>query len=605
MEKYIIVGAGNFGERISDIVGVDKISYFIDNDVQKQGKMLKNRMVYSLEKGLQKRKEEQFVIAVSEKYFEQIANQLIENGIYYYISSQELQREITKRKILERPNYIDIYNKAIKWIKNNTIEGKGIINNTKLKKPYPEVTGYFIPTLIQWGYKDMAVSYAQWLCTIQKSNGAWYDTEDIAAYIFDTAQILKGLCSVYKYYPNKEELKNATIKGCEWILSNMTEEGQLKSNIENAWGDGKTFSELIHTYCLSPLVSAAELYDRPDFEFKAKKILHYYTINYRDDVLNFGLLSHFYAYIMEAMLDMGENKLVKNAMDNIAQIQKENGAVPAYNNVEWVCSTGLFQLSIVWFRLGDFEKGNKAFEYACKLQNESGGWYGSYLSENNNNETNTYFPDAEISWAVKYFLDALYYRNLAQFENQAPSFGDIIDKNDGRYKVVQSVIQDEKDTSIDILDVGCGKGRYLRNLISDFPRNRYYAVDLSPKVMEFFSDIKINEKKQGNLTNIPYEDATFNVTYTCEALEHVVDIERAIMEMARVTKPDGKIVIVDKNKDMLGFFEIEQWEQWFDEQELKKIMLKYCSKVDVIKRISFDNQQANGLFYAWIGTVKE
>lgn len=43
------------------------------------------------------------------------------------------------------------------------------------------------------------------------------------------------------------------------------------------------------------------------------------------------------------------------------------------------------------------------FNYACKLQNKSGGWYGSYLSEENENEINTYFPNSEISWAVKYF----------------------------------------------------------------------------------------------------------------------------------------------------------------------------------------------------------
>lgn len=605
MEKYIVFGTGNFGQRITDIAGVDSISYFIDNDVNKHGKLLHDKKIFSLPEGLKRRNNERIIVAVSEKYYGQIADQLTANGIYDYISFSEAQQEIIKNKIFARPDYIDIYKRAIKWVKNNTIAGEGIINNTKLRKSYPEVTGYFIPTLIQWGYKDLALSYAEWLCSIQKSNGAWYDTDDTAPYIFDSAQILKGLCAVHEYYTNKEELKNAIIKGCEWILTNMTKEGRLRSDNENAWGDGRTFSELIHTYCLSPLVLAGRLYDRPDFEVEAKKILNYYTKNYRDKILSFGLLSHFYAYVMEALLDMGENDLAKEAMDNIAGFQRESGAVPAYNDVEWVCSTGLFQLSIVWYRLGDIERGNKAFEYACKLQNESGGWYGSYPSEGDHNETNTYFPDAEISWAVKYFLDALYYRNRTQFENQASLFGDVISIEDGRYKVVKTVIQNEGNASIHVLDAGCGKGRYLRNLISELPINRYYAVDLSLNVMKYFSDLKIEDKKQGNLTNIPYGSALFDVTYTCEALEHAVDVERAIAEMARVTKPGGKIVVVDKNKNMYGYFEIEQWEQWFEESELKDIMLNYCSRVDVIKDVSFDDQQANGLFYAWVGTIKE
>lgn len=130
---------------------------------------------------------------------------------------------------------------------------------------------------------------------------------------------------------------------------------------------------------------------------------------------------------MEAMLDIGHEELAREAMEKISKLQKESGAVPGYHNVDWVCSTGLFQLALVWFRLGEVEKGNKAFVYACKLQNETGGWYGSYISEDNANEVNTYFPDAEISWANKYFLDALYYKNLATFEKQADIFGSKIE----------------------------------------------------------------------------------------------------------------------------------------------------------------------------------
>ena len=41
--------------------------------------------------------------------------------------------EHTKKKILERPDYIGIYQKAINWIKENTIEEEGI-NNTLFRK---------------------------------------------------------------------------------------------------------------------------------------------------------------------------------------------------------------------------------------------------------------------------------------------------------------------------------------------------------------------------------------------------------------------------------------------------------------------------------------
>lgn len=94
------------------------------------------------------------------------------------------------------------------------------------------------------------------------------------------------------------------------------------------------------------------------------------------------------------------------------------------------------------------------------------------------------------------------------------------------------------------------------------------------------------------------------MVYTCEALEHAVDIRSAVREICRVTRSGGKVAVLDKNKEKLGFLEIEEWEQWFDENELKQEMLKYCTDVQIIKNISYDNKDADGLFYCWIGTKK-
>lgn len=599
--KYIIFGAGMYGEQAIHFLKQDDIEFFIDNNIEKQKESYFGYPVLSLESAKTKIGTSQIVIAISDKYVNQIEQQLNENGITNYKTLAQLKFEITREKLLKRTDYISVYNKAVSWILNNSVAGKGIINNTKLAEAYPEVTGYYIPTLIRWGYKELAISYAKWLCSIQHEDGAWYDTEGKNPYIFDSAQILKGLIAVRDLY---KDVDDHIIKGCDWVLSNMDEEGRLVSPLKDAWGDGKTFSELIHTYCISPIKQAGVIFDRQDYIDKAEKIAKYYTTKCKKQILNFDLLSHFYAYVMEAMLDIGEVDLAKEAMAKIADIQKESGAVPAYNNVHWVCSTGLFQLALVWFRLGDIENGNKAFEYACKLQNESGGWYGSYLSEDNSNEINTYFPDAEISWGIKYFLDALYYKNLAQFEIQAPIFSNTIDKADGRYKCIKNVVESiSTNRNAKVLDMGCGKGRYLKNLVNEFPNNKYFASDLSIKVMKFF-DLDMVEKRQGNLTNIPYADSSFDVVYTCEALEHAIDIKSAIKELCRVTKPGGKVAIVDKNKEMLGYFEIEEWEQWFDEKELRSELMNYCSEVQVIKNIDFDNTSANGLFYCWIGKIK-
>ena len=79
------------------------------------------------------------------------------------------------------------------------------------------------------------------------------------------------------------------------------------------------------------------------------------------------------------------------------------------------------------------------------------------------------------------------------------------------------------------------------------------------------------EKRQGTLTCIPYPDNSFDITYTAEALEHAICLENAVKELLRVTKPGGKVVVVDKNLGAKGALETEEWERWFDDAFFEKM----------------------------------
>lgn len=310
--------------------------------------------------------------------------------------------------------YTENITKAMEWIKNNTIDDNGIAVTNVERRIYPEVTGYYIPTLLEWNEKELAIKFAKYLCSIQKQNGSWYDPSDSEPYVFDTAQVLKGLVAVYNYLP---EVKDNIQKGADWILSNMTSEGQLTTPNKDAWGDDENFcSELVHTYCLTPLCDATKILEREEYQIAANKIKHFYLLHYERKILDFSLLSHFYAYVMDGLLDMGEENIVREAMDNIVKYQNGKGGIPGLKDVKWCCSTGMFQLAIVWYKLGEVEKGNRIFEYACSLQNPSGGWYGSYPVSivnryfSRGKKRAYYFANEEISWANKYFLDAMYWK---------------------------------------------------------------------------------------------------------------------------------------------------------------------------------------------------
>ena len=596
-KKYVLYGAGAYGKMALQLIGKENVAFFVDSDEKKCGSAVEEIPICSLDLAQDTLSRYQVVITVSDEYLEQIRALLEERQITGFQTFNEIKMILTRQKIEQRTDYIRTYQKAVRWILNNTMDGKAIICSSGTPKAYPEVTGYFIPTLLRWGYRDLAESFAKWLCSIQKEDGSWYDADDAAPYVFDTAQILKGLLAVRDFLPQADQHIQ---KGCDWILQQIEESGRLVTPTEDAWGGG-ICSELIHLYCLSPLAEAAEKLKKPAYREAAYKVLQYYKANENEKIMDFHMLSHFYAYIMEALLDMGERDLAEQAMQKVALTQKENGAVPAYPDVDWVCSTGMFQFALVWFRLGMAEYAQKAFAYACKLQNESGGWYGSYLSELNAREDNFYFPAEEISWAVKYFLDALFYKHLYEFEKTADLFAEEIGKDDERYQIVRKHVSALSGQAA-VLDIGCGKGRYLKNLLADVPGCQYYAVDLSQRVMHKIADPVI--KKQGSLTMIPYENDFFDLVYTCEALEHAVDIRSAVRELARVTKKGGKIIIIDKSNAQLGALEIGEWEQWFDEEQLKAFMEEVCSDVQVAEDVGYEDHRVRGLFSSWIGVAK-
>ncbi len=291
---------------------------------------------------------------------------------------------------------------ARRWVVRNSVLRSGVKVYGAGREVYPEVSGYFIPTLLCFGERDRAFGYARWLLSVQNNDGSWSDPAGKSAYTFDTGQILKGLIAVAPVLPEVDE---AIRRGCNWMLTQILPDGQITTPDKTEWGGllgGRTVSENIHLYALKPLREAARLFNESKYTDAVECALRHYLA--KPDLITFNTLSHFHAYVIEALVDLGYADMAAKGMAEVARLQRNDGSVPAYPEVDWVCSPGLAQYTLIWYRLGLRAPADKAFQYLCRLQNSSGGFYGSYGKGAN------YFPDKEISWAVKYFLDANYWR---------------------------------------------------------------------------------------------------------------------------------------------------------------------------------------------------
>lgn len=91
----------------------------------------------------------------------------------------------------------------------------------------------------------------------------------------------------------------------------------------------------------------------------------------------------------------------------------------------------------------------------------------------------------------------------------------------------------------DLLEVGCGTGLVLQRL-AEFARSAK-GVDLSPGMLDKARDRGL-DVCEGSATKLPFPNDAFDVTCSFKVLAHVPQIERALAEMARVTRPGGYIL---------------------------------------------------------------
>lgn len=103
----------------------------------------------------------------------------------------------------------------------------------------------------------------------------------------------------------------------------------------------------------------------------------------------------------------------------------------------------------------------------------------------------------------------------------------------------------------DVLEVGCGTGLILRR-VEPFAR-RATGIDISPGMLEVARERGL-EVLEGNATELPFEDESFDLVYSFKVLAHVKDIDLAFDEMLRVTRPGGRLVLEFYNKLSLRYF---------------------------------------------------
>ena len=142
----------------------------------------------------------------------------------------------------------------------------------------------------------------------------------------------------------------------------------------------------------------------------------------------------------------------------------------------------------------------------------------------------------------------------------------------------------EVSSATRILDVGCGKGGFIRFFNSreskDF--SCFWGLDISSKALGFCP--KDCTLTQGSITDLPFEDNFFDVVYFFDGMEHIPREweQKAFYELVRVsrnkvflmidtksTKEDRRMESLSKDIVHINLRPHSDWIQWIKSQENK------------------------------------
>lgn len=116
---------------------------------------------------------------------------------------------------------------------------------------------------------------------------------------------------------------------------------------------------------------------------------------------------------------------------------------------------------------------------------------------------------------------------------------------------VLELLKDLDWKNSEVADVGAGYG-YFSQLLGERlkqdhglePKNHLSACDLIPSSFEWDGIQCQGMAEDGSL---PFESNRFDVTLAIEVVEHVEDPFRFLRELARVTKPNGRVIVTTPN----------------------------------------------------------
>jgi SAM-dependent methyltransferase len=456
--------------------------------------------------------------------------------------------------------------RALAWLRNNHIPGGGVCLYPGHVNGCAGISGDLVSTLLRYGERDRANDLVKWLVCSQRANGAFIDPNSGLASLFDTSQVLRGLCAGRELLPQAPE---AARRAANYVVSQLTGGERVDLPAPYWLPQGEAPSQDgsdILLYALPPLREASQTLNEPRFVQVAQQLLDRFLG--QKAALRAGGFILRLTYQLEALIDLGRPDLALPVLDALVQQQAPDGSVPGEQGVAWVCLPGLAQLAVCWYKTGRADAADKAVAYLTARQQTSGGLLGSY------GMGAAYFPDREVPWAVKIFLDAHALRSVSLLERDSKDLTAHITPDDPQVQTVLSVVR----AGDKVLEIGCSEGGILQAIRAARPECECCGLPgsaaLPARLPEGIRPVA------GYLESVPEPEDAFDVVFVTDgALERSANPERVVAESIRLTKRGGWLVLFNKQRG--DWKRAGKFGSPAAEIELRKLLNRKCDRVSV------------------------
>ncbi len=265
--------------------------------------------------------------------------------------------------------------RVLGWVMDHVLPGGGIESWHGSGQPYPEITGYTIPTLIKLGKREAAKDLTDWLVKIQNNDGSWNGLNGQHC-TFDTAACVEGLKEFGDYV--------AVVKGLDFIEKRV----RIDKSMERYPKDTERgFPYLARAAWILGDTAALAVW-RPSGTWPA----------------TWGQTQrpHYIAYLLEGLFNAGHNAMVRRICETSIGILGQNWLMPMWASSGWqdgmgtdLCAT--CQFALLYLKNGMISQADRLIT-AVESQITPSGGIPQALDDSR-----------QISWAAKYYLDICAY----------------------------------------------------------------------------------------------------------------------------------------------------------------------------------------------------